>query len=92
MKTREEIFDIYLNQYSNDVAVMKISNPFYVPDELSIVKSIDKTGDMYRLVLPEIDLTEDEKDLVIKKSNLFILFIRKRGVLCLVIMNMIIMV
>ena len=67
MKTREEIFDIYLNQYSNDVAVMKISNPFYVPDELSIVKSIDKTGDMYRLVLPEIDLTEDEKDLVIKK-------------------------
>ena len=67
MKTREEIFDIYLNQYSNDVAVMKISNPFYVPDELSIVKSIDKTGDMYRLVLPEIGLTEDEKDLVIKK-------------------------
>jgi len=71
MKTREEIFDIYLNQYSNELAVMKISNPFYVPDELSIVNSIAKTGDMYRLTLPEIDLTEDEKDRVIKRTDKF---------------------
>ena len=67
MKMREEIFDIYLNQYTNDVTVMKIRNPLYVPDEQSIVNSIAKTGDMYRRTLPEIDLTEDEKDLVIKR-------------------------
>ena len=35
MKTREEIIDIYLNQYSNDIAVRKIGNPFYIPDEQS---------------------------------------------------------
>ena len=40
MKTREEIFYTYLSHYSSHVATMKISNPFYVPDELSIVKFI----------------------------------------------------
>ena len=47
MKTREEIIDIYLNQYSNDIAVRKIGNPFYIPDEQSVVDSMWKTEEMY---------------------------------------------
>lgn len=64
MKSREEIFDIYLTQYSNDLAVKKISNLFYIPDEQSVADSIDKTGDMYHEVLPEIYLTDEERLIV----------------------------
>lgn len=64
MKSREEIFDIYLTQYSNDLAVKKISNLFYIPDEQSVADSIDKTGDMYHEVLPEIYLTDEERVIV----------------------------
>ena len=67
MKSREEIFDIYLTQYSNDVAVRKISNPFFVPDEQSVIDSIDKTAQMYRAYLPDIELTEEERIVVINK-------------------------
>ena len=51
MKTREEIIDIYLNQYSNDIAVRKIGNPFYIPDEQSVVDSMRKTEEMYIRIL-----------------------------------------
>ena len=64
MKTREEIFDIYLNQYSNDIAVRKIGNPFYVPDEQSVIDTINKVENMYKDMLPEIELNDDERDLV----------------------------
>lgn len=67
MKSREEIFDIYLTQYSNDIAVRKISNPFYIPDEQSVVDSINKTSQMYRDYLPDIELTEEEKIIVTNK-------------------------
>ena len=67
MKTREEIFDIYLNQYSNDVKVMKISNPFYVPDEQSIIDSMNRTEERYRLILPEIVLTSEENIRVLNR-------------------------
>lgn len=67
MKTREEIFDIYLMQYSNDIAVLKISNPFFVPDEQSIWDSIAQTEERYKPYLKEIVLTEFEKGLVLTK-------------------------
>ena len=67
MKTREEIFDIYLNQYSNDIAVRKISNPLFVPDEQSIIDSMKKTEDMYCPFLSEISLNDSEKTLVLNK-------------------------
>lgn len=67
MKTREEIFDIYLNQYSNDIAVRKIGNPFYVPDEQSVIDTINKVENMYKEMLPEIELNDDERDLVCNK-------------------------
>lgn len=67
MKTREEIFDIYLNQYSNDIAVKKIGNPFYIPDEQSIVDSVSKVEDMYKTILPEIILNDSECDYVFRK-------------------------
>lgn len=67
MKTRDEIFDIYLSQYSNDVAVMKIKNPFYIPDEQSIIDSMTKTEKMYSSFLSEIILTDIEKPLVMNK-------------------------
>ena len=60
MKTREEIFNIYLTQFSNDVRVLKISNPFYVPDEQSIIESMKRTQERYGSVLPEIELTDSE--------------------------------
>lgn len=43
MKTREEIFDVYLDFYSSDIKVKKIINPFYIPDEQSILDSIKST-------------------------------------------------
>ena len=46
MRTREEVFDIYLDQYSNDLRVKKISNPFYIPDEKSIVDSMQIAQEM----------------------------------------------
>lgn len=67
MKTREEIFNIYLTQYSNDIAVQKIGNTFYIPDEQSVTDTIDKVVKMYVNVLPEIVLTDEEKDLVCKR-------------------------
>ena len=67
MKTREEVFDIYLNQYSNDVAVMKISNPFYIPDEQSIISSIRNAEERYSPFLSEIVLTDEEKQIVINR-------------------------
>ena len=67
MKTRDEIFEIYLLQYSNDISVMRIKNPFYVPDEQSILDSIVTTEDRYKDFLSEIVLTETEKELVIAK-------------------------
>jgi hypothetical protein len=67
MKSREEILDIYVSQYGNDIAVRKISNPFYIPDEQSIVESIEKTRSMYFQYLPEIELNEEEKSIVTNK-------------------------
>ena len=67
MKSREEIFNIYLTQYSTDVAVQKISNPFYIPDEQSVLDSIEKTATMYRPYLPDIELSEDERGIVINR-------------------------
>ena len=67
MRTREEVFDIYLDQYSNDLRVKKISNPFYIPDEKSIVDSIQKTQGMYSPELPEIILSDSERMLVLNK-------------------------
>ena len=67
MKTREEIFGIYLDFYSSDVKVRKISNPFYIPDEQSIFDSIQKTEDTYKQILPEIVLSDTEREIVINK-------------------------
>lgn len=67
MKSREEIFDIYLTQYSNDIAVQKIRNPFYIPEEQGVIDSIEKTKQMYYAFLPEIELTEEEKVIVINR-------------------------
>lgn len=67
MKSREEIYNIYLNQYSNDKSVKMISNPFYIPDEQSVVDSILKTESMYKIALPEIVLSEEEKVIVINR-------------------------
>lgn len=67
MKSRDEIFDIYINQYSNDKKVHLISNPFYIPDNQSVIDSIEKTEQRYKVSLPEIILTTDEKEIVIKR-------------------------
>lgn len=61
------IIDIYLNQYSNDIAVRKIGNPFYIPDEQSVVDSMRKTEEMYKDFLAEITLTDAEKIIVLNK-------------------------
>lgn len=67
MKTREEIFDVYLNLYSSDIKVKKIINPFYVPDEQSILDSIKSTEEKYRQSLPEIALSDSEIVIVSNK-------------------------
>ncbi len=67
MRNREEIFNIYLSQYSTDITVRKISNPFYIPDDQSVVDSIEQTANMFREYLPEIELNDDEKNIVINR-------------------------
>ena len=67
MRSREEIYNIYLNQYSNDKSVKMISNPFYIPDEQGVMDSIQKTESMYRIALPEIVLSEEEKIIVVNR-------------------------
>lgn len=67
MKTREEIFDVYLDFYSSDIKVKKIINPFYIPDEQSILDSIKSTEEKYRQSLPEIVLSDAEIVIVSNK-------------------------
>ena len=69
MKSREEIFNIYITQYATDKQVQTISNPLYVPNDQSIIDSLLKTESMYKQVLPEILLSNEEKDIVINKIN-----------------------
>ena len=67
MKTREEIFDVYLDFYSSDIKVKKIINPFYIPDEQSILDSIKSTEEKYSQSLPEIVLSDAEIVIVSNK-------------------------
>ena len=90
MKTRDEIFGIYLDFYSSDVKVRKISNPFYIPDEQSIFDSIQKTEDTYKQISLKLFFPTQSERLLSTKSNPFIRSIRKKAMLCLATMNMII--
>lgn len=72
MRTRQEIFNIYLTQYSNDLAVWKIQDPFFIPDERNVIESMNRTEEKYRLFLPKIILSDKEKIYVlnmIKSDN-----------------------
>lgn len=67
MKSREEVYQIYFDQYSIHKKVDSISNPFYIPNNQSVIDSIEKTERSYILHLPEIVLEEHEKEIVINK-------------------------
>lgn len=67
MKSRDEIFNIYLQLYASDKQVEVLRNPFYIPNEQSVIESINNTEQKYINYLPEIVLNEDEKEYVINK-------------------------
>ncbi len=67
MKTREEIFDIYVTQFSSYKTIMSINNPLFCPNDQSIMESIMQTEELFSKYLNEIVLDEAEKDLVVKK-------------------------
>ena len=67
MRSREEIYHIYLDQYSIDKNVQLISNPFYIPNDQSVIDSIDKTENLYKVALPEIILSDEEKETVVNR-------------------------
>ena len=64
---RKEVFWVYLNCYSVDIRIELLRNLLYIPDEQSIIKSIQRTEDRYKHILPEIVLSDKEKDIVIKQ-------------------------
>lgn len=66
MKNRTQIIDIYVSDFNTFLHVKRLMNPAFYPNQASILESIDKTATMY-LDIPEMQLTENEKNTVISK-------------------------
>lgn len=67
MKSREEIYDIYVQDYPNFKKVSLIINPKLIPNEETIYESIKTTEMRFKDRLPEIVLNNEEKEKVINK-------------------------
>ena len=66
MNKRNEIIDIYVNEFKTFVGVKRALNPSFYPNQESIVESIDRTEKMYSDIL-EIKLTDEERVVAINK-------------------------
>lgn len=90
MKTRDEIFGIYLDFYSSDVKVRKISNPFiFLMSKVYSIRFKRLRIHTNRFFLKLFCPTQSER-LSSTKLNPSIQFIRKKAMPCLATMNMII--
>ena len=54
MNSRNQIIDIYVNDFNTFLSVRRLLNPAFYPNQNSIEESIDKTASMY-LDVPEMD-------------------------------------
>lgn len=74
MNNRNQIIDIYVNDFSTFLSVKRLFNPSFFPNQDSINESIDKTAKIYEDVA-EMRLTEEEKTIVINKiESLYSIF------------------
>lgn len=62
MKNKDEIFDIYISQFSTDIKVARFKNPHFEPNDQFISDSINKTEESY-----EVRLDPNDKNIVINK-------------------------
>jgi len=74
MNNRNQIIDIYVLDFNSFISVKRLMNPAFYPNQDSILESIDKTATMY-LDVPEMQLSENEKNIVINKiESLYSIF------------------
>ncbi len=67
MKNREEIFEIYLQQFNSYKSIQLYMNPNFILKDLDIIQSLEQTKNMLSSIIPEIELDEKEKTEVINR-------------------------
>lgn len=75
MKNRNDIFDIYLQQFTLYKKVKLLLNPNFVLKDNDILESIEQTKKDLVQIIPEIELQENEKiELINKIKSLYSVF------------------
>ena len=75
MKNRNEILDIYLQQFASYKSVQLLINPSFVLRDSNILESLDQTKERFMKIIPEIELQENEKiELINKIKSLYSIF------------------
>ena len=69
MKNRNEILDIYLQQFASYKSVQLLINPSFVLKDSNILESLEQTRERFIQIIPEIELQENEKIELISKSK-----------------------
>lgn len=67
MKDRNEILELYESEFASYKRIQTLLNPSFILNEDHIQKSINQTRDRYMINLPEIQLTDVEREYLIKK-------------------------
>ena len=78
MNNRNQIIDIYVNDFNTFLRVKRLLNPAFYPNQESIEESIDKTATMY-LDVPEMELSEEEKNIVRNKIEALYSIFQEEG-------------
>ena len=78
MNNRNQIIDIYVNDFNTFLRVKRLLNPAFYPNQESINESIDKTVTMY-LDVPEMELSEEEKSIVRNKIEALYSIFQEEG-------------
>lgn len=66
-QNRNQIFGIYLDDFSSFKKAQELKNPYYIPTDDSVKESIQKTEDRFKDDIPNILLNEEEKQFVVNK-------------------------
>ena len=75
MKNRNEILDIYLQQFASYKSVQLLINPSFILRDSNILESLEQTKERFIKIIPEIELQENEKiELINKIKSLYSIF------------------
>ena len=75
MKNRNEIFDIYLQQFASYKSIQLLLNPNFILKDNNILESLEQTKERFVQIIPEIELQENEKlELINKIKSLYSIF------------------